>query len=74
MLGMGTNLSNNSPTTCINELIKNFNTANNEKLKKLTFEKFFAIVFNKIEYFLNEVQNGRVNTFFELYYKYWLHT
>lgn len=72
--GTGINLSNSSPTICINDLIKKYNDASNKKLKKLSFEKLLALIFSELEGLLNIVQNGNLDRFYELYYKYWMHT
>ncbi|XP_014203676.1 biotin--protein ligase isoform X2 [Copidosoma floridanum] len=73
-IGMGVNLSNSSPTTCINDMIKKYNDISKNKLKKLSYEKFLALSFNELEKLINIVQNGNLDYFYELYYKYWMHT
>lgn len=72
-IGVGINLNNSTPTTCINDLIKEYNSKNNKKLPLLTYERFFALVFNEIEKLYETVQSGNLEHFYELYYKLWLH-
>lgn len=72
-IGTGVNLSNNSPTVCINELITRYNAKNGTSLKKLSYEQFLALVFTEIERILNIVQKGNIDYLYEIYYKYWLH-
>lgn len=72
--GTAVNLSNKMPTTCVNELIKRYNEMSSKKLKKLTFEKFLALIFNELESLINKVQNGSLDHFYDLYYKYWMHS
>ncbi|KAL7289279.1 hypothetical protein TKK_0017213 [Trichogramma kaykai] len=73
-IGTGINLSNSSPTVCINDLVKIYNEKNSKKLKKITTEKLIAHVFNHIESLIDEVQKDNFKVFLQLYYKYWLHT
>lgn len=39
----------------------------------LTYERFFALVFNEIEKLYDTVQSGNLEHLYELYYKLWLH-
>lgn len=72
--GCALNVSNSAPTTCINDLIRTFNTTNKKNVPELTYEKSFAIIFNEIERILNEVQKGNFGNLYTLYYQYWLHS
>jgi biotin--protein ligase len=72
--GMGINLSNSSPTTCINDIITDYNERTKSKLRKLTYEEFLARVFSEIENLLHIVQNGNINHMYDQYYKNWMHT
>ncbi|KAJ8682026.1 hypothetical protein QAD02_017818 [Eretmocerus hayati] len=72
-LGVGVNLSNSSPTVCINDLIKKCNETSKKKVKKLTLERYLALVFNELESLLDIVQAGNMDHLYKLYYKYWMH-
>ncbi|KAK2583668.1 hypothetical protein KPH14_009599 [Odynerus spinipes] len=71
--GVGVNLSNSTPTCCINDLIEEYNKVHKTKLPPLSYERYFALVFSEIEYLLNIVQSGNMDYFFQYYYKYWMH-
>lgn len=74
--GLGVNLDNRIPTTCINEVIAQFSSmasASHEKLAPLSREKLFAITFTQLEHLLNAVQAGQIQQVLDLYYSYWLH-
>lgn len=73
-VGIGFNLDNRVPTTCLNEIIKNFNKKNSTNLPYVEYEQFFAIVFNEIERLIEVIQCGDLKQFFDLYYKFWLHS
>jgi biotin---protein ligase len=68
-VGCGVNLSNSTPTTCVNDLIRQHGA----KLAELTDEQYFATIFNAIEKLFDRVQGGDFDTLYKLYYKYWLH-
>jgi len=74
ILGAGVNLSNNKPTTCINDAILQYNQKYGTKLEMLSHEKYLALIFNEMETLLDILQNGNTEHFYQLYYKYWLHT
>lgn len=40
----------------------------------MEYEQFFASVFNQIEHLVDVVQNDDFKQFFDLYYKFWLHS
>ncbi|KOC60318.1 Biotin--protein ligase [Habropoda laboriosa] len=71
---VGLNLFNNEPTCCINEIIDMYNNMYHKDLKMISYEHYFAIVFNEIERWLNIVQSGNVDAFLDAYYAYWVHT
>lgn len=73
-IGVGLNLSNSIPTTCVNDLIKTYNLKNNTELAYLEYECFFASVFNEIEELIDIVQTGNLDHLFDMYYKLWLHS
>ena len=74
--GLGVNLDNRKPTTCINEIIAQLSSmasAPREKLAPLSLEKLLAVTFTQLEILLNAVQAGQVQQVLDLYYSYWLH-
>lgn len=71
--GLGVNLSNSTPTICINDMIIAYNKKNSKALPLLTYEKTLALVFNEIECLMDQVQAGNVEYLTEMYYKCWLH-
>ncbi|CAO1443290.1 unnamed protein product [Diamesa serratosioi] len=74
-VGLGLNLSNSNPTTCVNDLITAYNMKYSTKLPFLTFEKTLAIIFNEIEELLNKIQNNNgLEYLYQEYYKHWLHS
>lgn len=73
-IGCGINLSNADPTTCLNELIKEYNRKNGTTLKELPYEKFFAVTFSRLEALFNSIQKNGTDELFPLYYKHWLHS
>lgn len=73
LLGLGVNLSNSIPTTCINDMILAYNKKNSKALPLLTFEKTLALIFNEMEKIMNQVQSTNLDYLYELYYKCWLH-
>lgn len=73
-VGLGLNMSNSTPTTCVNDLITAYNMKHSTKLPLLTFEKTLAIIFNGIEELLNKIQNNNdLEYLYQEYYKHWLH-
>lgn len=71
--GCGINLDNSNPTTCVNDLIREANADREETINTIPYEAYFAAVFNETEKLLNSYQKGDPDSFFDLYYKYWLH-
>lgn len=72
--GAGVNLSNSKPTTCINDVIVQYNQKHGTKLDTYSYEKYLAFVFNELENILDKVQSeDNMESFYDLYYKYWLH-
>ncbi|KAI4487632.1 hypothetical protein M0802_011988 [Mischocyttarus mexicanus] len=71
--GVGVNLSNSTPTCCINDLIVEYNKTHKTKLPILSYERYFALVFSEIEYLLDVIESGNMDHFLETYYKFWLH-
>ncbi|XP_003492639.1 biotin--protein ligase isoform X1 [Bombus impatiens] len=73
-VGVGINLFNKEPTCCINDIVTTFNEIYQKKLEMISYEQYFAIVFNEIERWLNIVQSGNIDDFLDAYYTYWMHT
>lgn len=76
-VGLGVNLDNRIPTTCINEMIAQLSSmpsAPHERLAPLSREKLLAVTFTQLEHLLNAVQVGQVQQVLDLYYSYWLHS
>lgn len=72
-IGCGINLDNDSPTTCLNSLVQEYNKTYNQKLGKLTREKLLAKAFTNLEKILDRMEEGDVQYMHDLYYHYWLH-
>lgn len=73
-IGIGFNLDNSIPTTCINDVIQAYNAKHNTNMPKLEYERFFANVFNEMEELIYIVQSGDFDHLYDLYYKLWLHS
>lgn len=73
-VGCGVNLDNSNPTTCINDIIRKINADKGTSLKTIPYEVYFADVFNELERIYRIVQSGNLDYFYDLYYKYWLHS
>ncbi|XP_072379075.1 biotin--protein ligase isoform X1 [Diabrotica undecimpunctata] len=73
VIGCGVNLDNANPTTCINDLIRKRNEAKGTNLRPISYEVYFASVFNEFEKLFLTIQEGNMDDFYDLYYQYWLH-
>lgn len=62
-IGVGMNLDNAEPTTCLNTLFSSSSS-------HLSYEQYFALVFNHLE----QLMEGDFEEIYDLYYKHWLHT
>lgn len=51
----------------------NYNEAKGTKLKTISYEKYLANVFTEMERIYEIIQDGNLDYFYEMYYKYWLH-
>lgn len=71
--GCGINLSNSSPTVCINDLIKDHNVKNTIQLADIKYEQLLALTFTELERIFKIIQSGDLNYFYDLYDKLWLH-
>ncbi|XP_067208574.1 biotin--protein ligase isoform X2 [Linepithema humile] len=73
-IGVGVNLDNDVPTTCINSLIKFYNKKQKKNTPLIKYEEFFAFVFDELEELIDEIQSKQSLSWFQtLYYEYWLH-
>ncbi|KAF6205234.1 hypothetical protein GE061_019401 [Apolygus lucorum] len=73
-MGCGINLNNKEPTVCLNDVISSLSKEKNVKIPRLSFEKYFSSVFNKMEQVINMFNEGRLDEFYQTYYRYWLHS
>ncbi|KAJ1527555.1 hypothetical protein ONE63_007521 [Megalurothrips usitatus] len=73
-IGLGVNLDNRDPTTCINEQIMLYNARTGSKLPTLSLEKWLALFFTELERLLELMQNHSDSEVMDLYYKFWLHS
>uniref|UniRef100_A0A8D8V3H1 Biotin--protein ligase n=1 Tax=Cacopsylla melanoneura TaxID=428564 RepID=A0A8D8V3H1_9HEMI len=64
-IGVGMNLDNAHPTSCLNSIF-----SSNPSSPLLSYEQYFALVFNHLEQLLE----GDFDEIYDLYYKHWLHT
>jgi len=75
VVGMGLNLWNAKPTSCVNEIITKYNQEHGAKLALFSREELLARIFNQFEENLGKFSmHGFVGDLQQLYYKYWLHT
>ncbi|XP_053671871.1 biotin--protein ligase [Anopheles nili] len=72
-IGVGLNLSNSKPTLCLNDVIAQYNAKHTTVLPLLSYEKTFALIFNKLEELYDSVQNEGVEKLQNEYYRHWLH-
>ncbi|XP_065355202.1 biotin--protein ligase isoform X2 [Calliphora vicina] len=73
-IGCAINLDNRKPTICINDMIRDYNSANQQKLPSIKYEMILALMFNEIERLVELVQTGDFESFYKLYYDLWLHS
>ncbi|XP_058116517.1 biotin--protein ligase [Anopheles ziemanni] len=72
-VGVGLNLNNSKPTICVNDIITQYNTKHSTTLPLLSYEKTFALIFNKLEELYDRVQREGVTSLQEEYCRLWLH-
>lgn len=68
MIGCGVNLSNQRPTLCLNELIRQVG-----ETRPLSLEHFLAAVFNQLEELVTLISSGRLDQVLAFYHQHWLH-
>ena len=74
IIGCGLNLSNQSPTTCIYDMISEYNLSSSSKIsKQLTNEEFTALFFNHFEKNLSSFQSGKKLDIIKAFRQHWLH-
>lgn len=71
--GVGLNLSNDKPTSCVNSVIMEYNKEHNANLRVLSKEEMLSSVINKFEKMYKVFEKQGFKLFESLYYKYWLH-
>ncbi|GMT12965.1 hypothetical protein PFISCL1PPCAC_4262 [Pristionchus fissidentatus] len=69
-VGIGINVSNSLPTTCLNDMLPD----NAPESANFAVEEVIAATMNKFEYMVNIYENKGQAAFLEHYYKYWLHS
>ncbi|GMS82881.1 hypothetical protein PENTCL1PPCAC_5056, partial [Pristionchus entomophagus] len=69
-VGIGINVSNSLPTTCLNDMLPD----NSPESANFSVEEVIAMTLNKFEQFVNIYENKGQAAFLEHYYKYWLHS
>ncbi|KFB52443.1 AGAP001481-PA-like protein [Anopheles sinensis] len=72
-VGVGLNLNNSKPTICVNDIISQYNAKHSTTLPLLSYEKTFALIFNKLEELYDRVQREGVKSLQEEYCRLWLH-
>jgi len=72
-VGSGINLSNDSPTLSLNNIIQKRNQETGGDLALLGQEDLLANTFNQLESLIEDVNEGRLEEAKQLYYRYWLH-
>jgi biotin--protein ligase len=70
---MGVNLSNNEPTICINEIIKQYNEQHGTDLAQLPLAVLLARTITCMEELIDDFQRNGKEGFLAKYYKWWLH-
>ena len=74
IIGCGVNLFNHLPTTCINDMISEYNLSSSCKsLKQLTNEEFIALFLNHFEKNLSSFQLGKKVDIIKAFWQHWLH-
>ncbi|XP_049280287.1 biotin--protein ligase [Anopheles funestus] len=72
-VGVGFNLNNSKPTLCLNDVIAQYNSKHSTTLPLLSYEKTFAIIFNKLEELYDRVECEGIEVLQQEYYRHWLH-
>ncbi|XP_068619675.1 biotin--protein ligase [Battus philenor] len=73
-IGTGVNISNSIPTTCVNDIIADYNHVHSTTLASISVEKFLARYCSELETILEVIDSVEgLERFLEQYYHYWLH-
>ena len=73
-IGIGINVDNAQPTTCINEIIARYNEKDPEnQLPAVSKARFIAEICTVLENFLHEVSKQGVEAIVPEYHRYWCH-
>ena len=70
---MGFNVSNSSPTICVNDLIQLHNRQQGDSLQPVSVEQIIARTVSEIERLIEMFQSEGMESFRQLYYDRWLH-
>ncbi len=68
-LGVGLNLWNDKPTTCLNRIIRDTDSS----LPVISKEELIAWILNTLEHFYQQFSREGFKPFEKLFYEYWLH-
>ncbi|KAJ0172196.1 hypothetical protein K1T71_012169 [Dendrolimus kikuchii] len=72
--GTGVNISNSVPTTCVNDIISDYNKQHKANLAHVSIERFLALYCSQLEQILDNMETKEgFNRFLEQYHRYWLH-
>uniref|UniRef100_A0A3Q0T2Y1 Holocarboxylase synthetase n=1 Tax=Amphilophus citrinellus TaxID=61819 RepID=A0A3Q0T2Y1_AMPCI len=74
LIGCGFNVTNSSPTVCINDLIQWYNLQHNCSLQPLSCAQLIARTVSYLEDLINNFQQGGPESVLPTYYKRWLHS
>ncbi|XP_030850810.1 biotin--protein ligase isoform X2 [Strongylocentrotus purpuratus] len=74
VIGVGVNVSNSVPTTCINDLIHRHNEEKRTSLNPVSMEMVMARSITEMEKMIDAFQEKGVDSFLPVYYKRWLHS
>ncbi|XP_032522265.2 biotin--protein ligase isoform X2 [Danaus plexippus] len=73
-IGTGMNVTNKVPTTCLDDIITDYNKSRGTSLALISIEKFLARYCSELETILDDLEKNGVEGFLEDYYKYWMHS
>jgi biotin--protein ligase len=74
VIGVGLNLDNSQPTTCVNEMIENYNKKHKKNVPLLTPSVSLALILGEFEEIYNDFSLENVPKFLDEYYQHWMHS
>ncbi|XP_071492497.1 biotin--protein ligase-like [Diadema antillarum] len=74
IIGVGVNVSNSVPTTCINDILHKYNAEKGTNLSPVSMEMVIARSITEMERMINAFQEKGAESFLPVYYKRWLHS